>query len=215
VSPPFPGEQAILWLVALSACFAGLSILVHAPPLARLDRRITRWIQRGHGPRLDRLGRAATLLGNTEVLIATGAAAAAGFVLTARPWAALLSAAALLGMPIAGGIKRLVRRPRPASEIARIVLPVVGLSFPSGHAMSTLMFYGFVAHVIALHHPGPGGRLAAGTLAALVLAVGLSRVYLGAHWFSDVIGGWAGGSCFLLLESILYQSLGAAELGAG
>jgi undecaprenyl-diphosphatase len=202
-------------MLGLFVSFVVLSLIVHAPTMSRLDQRITKAIQRYHGPWLDRLARAATFLGNTEVLIGIGLTVAGFLVAMSRPWAALLSASSLLGMPISGGIKHLVRRPRPESAIARVVLPAIGLSFPSGHAMTALMFYGFIALLVAIHAPGVQGLLGISALGLLILSISMSRIYLGAHWFSDVIGGWVGGSFFLLLSSALYRTLATDELLTG
>lgn len=205
-------EHAIYWMLGLFLFFVILSLIVHAPAMSRIDQRMTQSIQRYHGRWLDRLARAATFLGNTEVLMGIGVAVGGFLVFSSRPWAALLSASSLLGMPISGGIKHLVRRPRPESGIARVVLPAVGLSFPSGHAMTALMFYGFIALLVGIHAPA-GQRVGwISALGLLILSISMSRIYLGAHWFSDVIGGWAGGSFFLLLLSILYRTLAAEEL---
>jgi undecaprenyl-diphosphatase len=196
-----------IWLV-----FVILALIVNAPAMGRFDQRMTTRIQRRHGAWRDRLARSATFLGNTETLLAIGLAVAGYLLASSRRWAALFSALGLLGMPISGALKHLVRRQRPQSEIARVVLPVVGLSFPSGHAMTTLMFYGFIAFLIAVHVPSDYGKLWVAGLSLLVLLTSWSRIYLGAHWFSDVAGGLAGGSFFLLLMTLFYRKLAVAEI---
>jgi len=196
-----------IWLV-----FVILALVVNAPAMGRFDQRMTTRIQRRHGAWRDRLARSATFLGNTEVLLAIGLALAGYLLASSRRWAALFSALGLLGMPISGALKHLVRRQRPQSEIARVVLPVVGLSFPSGHAMTTLMFYGFIAFLIAVHVQSGYGTFWVAVLSLLILLISWSRIYLGAHWFSDVVGGLAGGSFFLLLMTLCYRKLAVAEI---
>jgi undecaprenyl-diphosphatase len=196
-----------IWLV-----FVVLALVANAPAMGRFDQRMTTRIQRRHGAWRDRLARSATFLGNTEILLAIGLVVAGYLLATSRRWAALFSALGLLGMPISGALKHLVRRQRPQSEIARVVLPVVGLSFPSGHAMTTLMFYGFIAFLIAVHARSAYGTFWVAVLSLLILLISWSRIYLGAHWFSDVVGGLAGGSFFLLLMTLLYRTLAVGEI---
>jgi undecaprenyl-diphosphatase len=78
--------------------------------------------------------------------------------------------------------------------------PAAGWSFPSGHSMGSFVVYGMLAYVIVLSIRRPRLRNAlVFTLALLVLAIGFSRVYLGAHWPSDVIGGFMAGTVWLTL----------------
>lgn len=205
-------EYANLWMLCIWVAFVALSMIVNAPAMSRFDQRMTSWIQRHHNVWCDRLASGATFLGNTETLLVIGLAVGGYLMATSRPWAAFLSALALLGMPISGAIKHLVNRQRPDSEIARVVLPVVGLSFPSGHAMTAIMFYGFIAVLIATHVQSGAGRFWLAALPLLILSISWSRIYLGAHWFSDVIGGLAGGSFLLLVLTLLYRRLAAGEI---
>lgn len=205
-------EHASWWMLCIWLVFVILALVVNAPAMGRFDQRMTGRIQRRHGAWRDRLARSATFLGNTEILLAIGLAVAGYLFASSRRWAALFSALGLLGMPISGAIKQLVRRQRPQSEIARVVLPVVGLSFPSGHAMTAIMFYGFIAFLIGVHAQSDHARFWVGALALLILLISWSRIYLGAHWFSDVVGGLAGGSFFLLLMTLLYRKLAAGEI---
>jgi len=207
-------EHANLWMLGIFLVFVLLALVVNAPTMGRFDQRMTTRIQRHHGAWREQLARGATFFGNTATLLVIGVSVSGYFLAASRPWAALFSAIGLLGMPISGGIKHLVRRQRPQSEIARVVLPVVGLSFPSGHAMTALMFYGFLAFLAGTHVHSDYGRLWVGALPLLILLISWSRIYLGAHWFSDVVGGLAGGSFFLLLMALLYRHLAVAEIVA-
>lgn len=92
-------------------------------------------------------------------------------------------------------LKHLFERSRP--ELFRVV-EASGCSFPSGHAMVSLCFYGLLAFLIARHIHRWRWRLAVGTLAvALVAAIGVSRVYLGVHYPTDVVAGYTAGAMWL------------------
>src|SRR4030095_3112208 len=134
-SPPRPGghalrrlisiEHANLWMLCIWLGFVVLALVVNAPAMGRFDLKMTTRIQRHHGALRDWLATGATFLRNTGTLLALGVVVCGSLLSVSRPWAALFSALGLLGMPISGGIKHLVRRQRPQSEIARVVLPVV------------------------------------------------------------------------------------------
>lgn len=203
--------RATLFLGLLLGVFLVLSLFVHAPELLGFDLRVTTWLQSWRSPGLDGLARAVTRLGDTLVLLAFGLAAAVLLHRAGRPNAALLSAL----VPPAGLIlnvlvKELIGRPRPDDGLVYVLLTPIGLSFPSGHAMASAVVYGFLALMAWTHVASRSRRLALVlTLATTILLVGLSRVYLGVHWFSDVIGGWTGGLLLLVLVMRLYARLAA------
>ncbi len=86
------------------------------------------------------------------------------------------------------GLKRLIHSPRPEPFFGT---DPSSYSFPSGHALYSLSFYGVIAGVLAAHAPTGATRFAILIAAALlVLGIGLSRVYLGVHYPSDVIAGY-------------------------
>jgi undecaprenyl-diphosphatase len=104
-------------------------------------------------------------------------------------------------------LKVAFHRPRP--ELVHLV-QVSGYSFPSGHAMISVAFYGFLAYLIWLNYrPSPLRTLASLGLLGLAVLIGLSRIYLGVHYPSDVLAGFAAGgfwliSCILALQAIRF-----------
>ena len=93
--------------------------------------------------------------------------------------------------------KALAVRARPPEEWR--LGSEITTSFPSGHALGSAAVFGVLGCVVAAR-AAPGLRLAAGVaVVVLITAVGVSRVYLGVHWATDVAGGWLIGSCWLLL----------------
>lgn len=89
---------------------------------------------------------------------------------------------------IQGGLKELVERPRP--DLWPRLIAESSFSFPSGHAMAAATFYPLLAWDVARHRPGRG-RPAFVLAACFVLFIGFGRLYLGVHWPSDVLAGWA------------------------
>jgi undecaprenyl-diphosphatase len=205
-------HRAVAFLVVLTALFLGLSLLAHDPRLAEEDRHVTLWLQAFRTPALDRVAVAVTHLGDFGWLAAVTAGMAALLLCAGRRWAALLGVGTLLVFPLNSMLKEWVDRPRPGADVVEVLLPALGLSFPSGHAMSAAVVYGFLGLMAWLHLARPVARwlglLASAFLAALV---GLSRVYLGVHWFSDVLGGWTAGLLLLLLLAMLYRRLTRPE----
>jgi undecaprenyl-diphosphatase len=146
--------------------------------------------------------RATWLTDATKVFTALGSAAAlipltliaAGVLGWRRRWSefAVLIAAVviiLIGVPV---IKEIVDRPRPAGGL----IAAGGYAYPSGHAAHSV-FYAWLAFTVAIR-VRPGWRHGTALIAAglaLTALVGLSRVYLGVHYLSDVSGGWALGVC--------------------
>jgi undecaprenyl-diphosphatase len=93
-------------------------------------------------------------------------------------------------------LKGMFQRERPSFEVSLVYEPT--LSFPSGHSMGSIVTYGMLAYLLVLRIPHRWLRVAVVSfLSVLVLGIGFSRIYLGAHWFSDVLGGFAAGGVWL------------------
>ncbi len=119
-------------------------------------------------------------------------------LLLRRHWQlALAWAVALLGsVPVNGGLKTLFHRARPLHDHGFIIEP--GWSFPSGHAFGAVVFYGMLAYVLLRLSP----RFHRAIIAAAILligVVGISRILLQVHYFSDVLAGYAAGAAWLVL----------------
>lgn len=125
-------------------------------------------------------------------------------LLLRRHWQlALAWAVALLGiLPINGGLKALFRRMRPLHDHGFIVEP--GWSFPSGHAFGAVVLYGMLAYVLLRLSPRFHRAIIAAAM-LLIGVVGISRILLQVHYFSDVLAGYTAGAAWLVL------CIGAAE----
>ncbi|WP_241557131.1 phosphatase PAP2 family protein [Croceibacterium ferulae] len=139
-----------------------------------------------------------TALGGRTVLT-IAVLLAVGFLLAIRrPFSAALVAAGTVSGSVAVQIgKRLVGRERPA--LIDHLVEVGSASFPSAHAANSAIIYLTLALTIMQIIPRPSVRwYLSGATIALVLLIGTSRVYLGVHWPSDVLAGWAAGALWAL-----------------
>lgn len=130
----------------------------------------------------------------------------AGFLALARKWAAMafILGATLTGLILSNGLKYAFARPRP--EVVPNLVEVHTTSFPSGHSlMSAVVYLTLAALLMRLAHSFPLKLYLLGVAITLTVLVGASRVYLGAHYPTDVLGGWAVGFawaalCWLLAD---------------
>jgi len=169
-----------------------------------LDRQIYEALYAGHRPALVTLARILTLFGEPTVLVS------AGFLVAGWLWwrgHRRLPLALLLIVLIGRGLsevqKYMIARVRPDLEPHLVVVQTS--SFPSGHATSSMIFYLTLA--LALTRNSRWHRPAALGAILLSLLIGLSRVMLGVHWPSDVIGGWAFGLLWVLVTLRLAERL--------
>lgn len=188
-------------LVSLGALwlFGGVTEdVVHHDPLTRVDVALAGWLRAHATPLGDRIAVAVSLLGS-PVAMAALAVVVALLLAWRHRWIVLAGWVAAFG---GGGVldwalKEVIRRPRPGGAAA--FYHGASFSFPSGHAMGSLIGYGMLAYLIAGSIRGhPRARVAVIAAAALlVLAIGCSRLYLGVHYFSDVVAGYAAGLVWL------------------
>ena len=105
-----------------------------------------------------------------------------------------------------GALKALVDSPRPTGDVVEVLERADGLGFPSGHASGAVLFYGaLIAVAPCLVRSPTACRLFRLACAAMIVLVGLSRVTVGAHWPSDVLGGFLWGGVLLALLLAIYR----------
>lgn len=167
---------------------------------------------------VEEIARDVTALGSMVVLGFVTFAVAGYLVLRARARAAGFLLASVLGGVIASSaFKAGFDRPRP--DLVPHATEVYTASFPSGHSMLAAVTYLTLAVMLSRIEANRALRVYVVTLAVLVtIAVGTSRVYLGVHWPTDVLAGWAAGSgwalaCWLVARTL--QQRGALEPEGG
>ncbi len=187
-----------VWLAVLAGAVA-LSVLAAREARLPGDLATTEAVQGWPfpGTALSDIIRAVTM---TEVVLGAGFALAAVLWLAGARREAVLLAMGLAVLPFAqAGIKELVDRPRPTPDVVELRAGYSSPSFPAGHVMSPTLLYGFVLYLCA-RLPLPGVVAWTGALlsAAVLALTGLVNVYLGVHWPSDALGGYAWGLVLLL-----------------
>jgi undecaprenyl-diphosphatase len=193
-------RTAILGGLAFLVCLVGfewVAWLVSQPGIPPIDSATTAFLHGLANPTLDALMNAATFLGSSPVLAVFVGLAVVLLVSRGRRMEAAFLVVALVGsLLLDDWLKALVQRPRPGFDWAE-VWPET--SFPSGHSMDSFVVYLTIALVIWRLGGRRVGSVALVLAIVLVVSVGVSRIYLGAHWLSDVIGGYLAGALWLML----------------
>jgi membrane-associated phospholipid phosphatase len=172
--------------------------VIHQDPLTRFDLSLLNWMRTRATPAGYSIAQAISVLGSPVAL--TILALGVGALLAARRQWILLTgwvAAFAGGSLLDALLKAVIHRPRPPD--AWIFLHHYTWSFPSGHAMVSLIGYGMLAYVLVrlwVHRESAQATVVVGP-ALLILAIGVSRLYLGVHYFSDVAAGYAAGMLWL------------------
>ena len=138
---------------------------------------------------LDAAARISTFIGNTLVVVISVPLLALAMWFARKRADAIAILALLIPDAMNQGLKVLVDRPRP--DFAILISSPESPSFPSGHALHAILLLGLLIFIVGdLVKPARLRLGVQGLLALLILAVGASRVYLGVHWPSDVLGGY-------------------------
>ncbi|MFL6754731.1 MAG: phosphatase PAP2 family protein [Sphingomicrobium sp.] len=190
--PQYLQLRFIAAIVGLASIWVAMLLLGGGP----LDARIYEALYAGHRPALAAIARGLTALGEPTVLISACVACALWLWYAGRGrLGVVLLLIAMLGRGLSEAQKYWVARARPDLELHLVVVKTQ--SFPSGHAASSMIFY--LALAIALTSGTRWQRAAPAAAVILSLLIGTSRVMLGVHWPSDVIGGWTFGMMWVLL----------------
>ncbi|GAO35504.1 PA-phosphatase [Sulfuricella sp. T08] len=190
-----------LLIVAAWGFFGVLEDVLTRDPLVLIDSSTYHFLQSLRTPFGDAIMIALTELGDAAVTLLVVSAALI-WLLAQRAWrpAAYLLAAVGFAAALTVAIKAGLRLPRPTP----LYQGINAFSFPSGHATMSIVSYGFLAVLAARELPARG-RLAVLTATfLLVILIAFSRLYLGAHWLSDVLAGLAFGTAWLALLGIAY-----------
>ena len=187
------------YLIAAVVVFAILAVLAHTIAYFTFDLVITDEIQKFHGFVFDGVMRTLTWIGfSPQAPILVGAAVLLLYV-SGLKWESVMTLLGNIGISVLGAMTKLiVLRPRPSPNLVDVVAQLPDYGFPSGHVLFFVTFFGFLAFLAyTLLKPSWGRRVLLLVAYALIALIGLSRIYLGEHWASDVIAAYLFGSVWL------------------
>jgi membrane-associated phospholipid phosphatase len=188
-----------VYVVAVLAVTA-LALAAHAMSVLPGDLPVTRELQENRNPFIFWLLYGVSWLGFSVQSVVIPVVAIGLLLLFRLRLEALFTAIAVVGAGLLNTLlKAVVGRQRPAPDLVHVVQQINSPSFPSGHVMHYTVFYGFLIFIIATNFRSSWGRnLLLGILVALIVLVGPSRVYLGEHWPTDVLGAYIIGALCLV-----------------
>jgi undecaprenyl-diphosphatase len=185
-------NAATVLALLLAAVFAVLAYDATERDLLDADHAVQEIAKTWRTPALDGPMRAISALGSGAVLIPLNALLAFGLWRRRYQNPLLIPALALGSVVFEALVKWLVHRPRPKA---------VGYGFPSGHVMGAIVVFGLVLYLLwSARHGGAVACLAVAVGVIVVAGIGVSRIYLNAHWLSDVLGAAAAGLTFLIFS---------------
>lgn len=201
-------QQSSPFIIIILLSLAGFALMAYNVSVNEglyFDKIIIHIVQGWEEPGLTAIMKFFTTIGSTKVMIVF-----ALFIMfflykvLHHRSELLLFIIVIIGSPLLNEfLKQVFQRVRP--EMHRLI-DIGGYSFPSGHAMNAFTFYGILTFLLWRHISGKKGRrtLILGS-SLLICMIGLSRVYLGVHYPSDIIGGYLGSCCWLLLSIWVFQ----------
>jgi membrane-associated phospholipid phosphatase len=199
------GIALVLFVVALNAFIEITEELVE-DNLGLVDERVSSFIQSFRTPSLTSYFKNITVLGERPAYIILCVVLAVYFVIRHKTWKFIIQTVVVLLLASASNmaLKLVFGRSRPALEH---LVEVSSLSYPSGHAMSAMSFYGFLIYLAIILIPQRWLKtLICIVLSLLILSIGTSRIYLGVHFPSDVTAGFVGGIIWITLCVIVFNT---------
>ncbi|MGH2532964.1 MAG: phosphatase PAP2 family protein [Thermomicrobiales bacterium] len=197
---PWCALGALIAALGLTAIRAGSNVLTS-------DVAVTRGVQGAPMPLASDLAHIGYWIGATPVTVALAAFGATIFALVGHRAEALLLLGTIAARCLNPLLKWITDSPRPSSASVNIREEPSGLGFPSSHAMGVVILFGAIAYLADRLIPHRTARLTVQGLCLLaILITGFGRVYNGAHWPTDVIGGYLYGAGLLLLVIAAYRA---------
>ncbi|WP_246079353.1 phosphatase PAP2 family protein [Paenibacillus piri] len=188
-----------------AAAFGALALFVRVSQINRFDSTVIRLVQSMESPSMTAVMKLFSFVGSGAVIafLVPVIAFCLYRVLGHRRELVLFVGVVIGSALLNWGLKAVFHRARPT--IHRIV-EATGYSFPSGHSMSAFTLYGIIAFLLWRHTSPASSRIALIAFSsAMIVAIGLSRIYLGVHYPSDVLGGYLASGSWLAIAIWVYQ----------
>lgn len=186
--------------------FVILAVVARTVPYFGIDLTITRFVQSYHGAIFDKVMFCISWIGFFPQSLFFGLVPGGLLFFTGLRWEAVVTLLAACSAGVASLVKLIVHRPRPSIDLVHVFREIPASGFPSGHVLTFTAlcgFFAFLAFTLLKKSRGRTAVLIAFT--ALAILMGLSRIYQGQHWFSDVMGAYLLGSLWLALTIRVYR----------
>lgn len=196
--------SALLFIVALNG-FVEITDELADHELTELDKSVTEYVISFRSQALTAYFTFATELGDRNAYIVITIFLAGYYFFKRRSWKFILQTTIVLLLATFSNIvlKRVFNRARPALEH---LVTVNTLSYPSGHSMSAMAFYGFLIYLCLRYDMRRWLKmLLVLLLVVVILSVGISRIYLGVHFPSDVAAGFVGGLIWVAFCAVIFN----------
>lgn len=209
-----PQARTLIALAVVAVLFILLLFSVMSTPFSPIELQITRSIQAFHPGWFDWLMRVTSDFGFYPEVVVWVATIIVALWIGGYRWESIgVLFAAAGNAALETIVKREIPRPRPDPGLVHVLRNLDGLkeSFPAGHVMANVAIMGFLIYLLyTFAKPSWLRTLAIAFLSSQIILIGLSRIYEGEHWFTDVVGGYLLG--LLLLEATFYfYQLGRAR----
>lgn len=195
------------WIIMVGSLlvFSIMAYLISTRDVITFDTVIREWFYSLRGSGVNEIVIAITHMGNWRAVVAVVALLV--ILKNTRMKIGLpLAISSTVTLGIYKALKLTFQRARP-DEIFRLI-PESGFSFPSGHSLNVLFTYGMLIFLINRHvEDKKTKKIATSVLTILIICIGLSRIFVGVHYPTDVVGGWSMAMALLMLFSIIYDEV--------
>ena len=195
------------YLIGAVVAFVILAWLAKTVAYFTFDVTITRALQTYHWGWFDALMQALTWIGFSPQAWIITLAILLFLYASGLKWETMVAFVSVLGSSALGlGLKVLIDRPRPSADLVTVLTQLKDFSFPSGHVLFFVTFFGFLlflAYTLLKH--SWWRTLLLVILVGMIVLIGPSRIYVGQHWASDVIASYLLGSVWLALSVLIYR----------
>ena len=192
-------KRLLVFYAFIAGAIIGLIFFVHYFPASSFDIYVTQEIQELTTGNFTSVMKFISIFGNPILLPLSVIFTSLFFFVTYNRRESCFIFATLIPDLLNILVKIMVSRPRPTLENAKILLKFTQSSFPSGHVVHYVVFFGFLLAVMFVNKKIPSfWRIFIGIFSAfLIFTISISRIYLGAHWATDVLGGYLFGFVYL------------------
>jgi membrane-associated phospholipid phosphatase len=177
-------------------------------PVLPFDLKSYEEIQEQASPLFDELMIWVSALGDLTIAVALTAIAMLTYAMRRQWLEAIFMLATTSSVMLAFGLKELIHRTRPYpinQNATGLIQSINEYSYPSGHVLFFVVFFGLFAYLAWIHFAGRMRVIVIAFCGAMIALIGPSRIFLGAHWASDVLGSYIIGTIWLFVLILAYQ----------